>query len=712
MGWQAKQNGWLIVLFLVGLVPASWAAGPTSEDEYIRDFTSGRYPLTLSGDGRWRFHADDLKRLHRVAIAAPENEQTLELPEVARNVSASYAGDKLAFSTFSGCIGVVTYTDTSTTLETIQWLEYDEKTGDYQRDYCLNGDGDTKPGQGNYQVAAPVALSSDGKRIALKTPAAVVLVDLASRKIVDQFPTDLDEDSKSVMSLQWLDHDNKLLVTKLMLGEGYESASEGSNVQISVVDVATKKSVQHYETALSGTLPYYQLLWFFAKASGLLWGMDGEMYKDNPTLYWINLKSCNPSKHPVLTTIQQDWVDVTADPQGRWIAVVERAGRNDDRVASPSLQLVLYSVKDAKKLAAWPLQTPLRSLQPSSDGNWLYATTAGETSGEYDAPYTGGGEVMTFNVSPRIVGLASLPEQQGPEQKWPDQACASTTTEQPDESSLPFGIFPAEAMQKEGITILATAEPAADGWHALVCSTAQCVLHATPMTVITKLVRSRVKAGDVTLAAGEKPLVLLRGKPLEDGKVVPTYLSELMPPSMVGPTLGTLGAIIKTPLAGEFQVVPRLSVNAPAPAPVDAVAPSTAEGNQPLTGQETAPEVGSEEGSAEGEVATPPEKIVNLYLEQGTQRQLLFSFDYKALVAMVRNSEFALVLWAGDLDGDGMLDLVTRQPVGEMYDGGGIGRYTFTHLHLWLSSLAGKDEMVGQAATLDPAQENADDLGM
>jgi hypothetical protein len=85
---------------------------------------------------------------------------------------------------------------------------------------------------------------------------------------------------------------------------------------------------------------------------------------------------------------------------------------------------------------------------------------------------------------------------------------------------------------------------------------------------------------------------------------------------------------------------------------------------------------------------TPENPWLTLNLETAQQRQRLGLIGLEALAAGLKTRD--IVIWAGDLDSDGKIDLITRAG-----DNPGM-----SSLHLWLSTQAATGDMVGLAASL------------
>src|ERR1700761_1412662 len=96
------------VLSLPLALPAH-ASGDTAEDNARAQAAALVAPLTLSADGLWRLHVDGHGVLHRVNLAEPSQQSQASLPTSVRRLSASRSGQKVAFATTTGCVGLTDF---------------------------------------------------------------------------------------------------------------------------------------------------------------------------------------------------------------------------------------------------------------------------------------------------------------------------------------------------------------------------------------------------------------------------------------------------------------------------------------------------------------------------------------------------------------------------------------------------------------------------
>lgn len=208
---------------------------------------------------------------------------------------------------------------------------------------------------------------------------------------------------------------------------------------------------------------------------------------------------------------------------------------------------------------------------------------------------------------------------------------------------------------------------AGDGWWGLVCGkTTDCRL--VPLRLTITPARHEVYDSDPVpsqwlvwsplpstgnLHAVFKPVRTLVGLPLAAGPVK-TWLQRGMDGPYPDPgRIATMEVAIPVGSGATALLVPRLR-------------PAVQQGN------------GSDQ----------PESLM-LELRVGRQRQLLDAFDYGGAEPLTPVDPKDYLVWAGDLDGDGKLDLLLNT--------GGCSR----KLALWLSSRAKAPEMIGLAGSFE-----------
>ena len=231
-----------------------------------------------------------------------------------------------------------------------------------------------------------------------------------------------------------------------------------------------------------------------------------------------------------------------------------------------------------------------------------------------------------------------------------------------------MSILPGSVIAKNGITLEAPNIPSKAAWQALVCTLSGCELRsvrlriegAKPLgidknaepsaSVHVSIVRTRrSKPGEMTVA-------LIAGLP-GAGKQVDTYFTTRTPRNSLDATTGSIGIAFNMPNAGLCRILPRWNNKAADP-------------------------------------------FMTLYVEQGTQRQPVGKIPLEVLNRGFKTRD--ILVWAGDIDGDGKVDLITRNTPDSYGVVGKRGSAALsTGLNLWLSTKAESGNMVGLAASLD-----------
>ena len=84
---------------LAALACTQAAAAVSAQERQLREIGAAHAPLALSGDGAWRLHVDAHDVLHRVDLADPARESTVQLPPGVQRIAASGDGLKVALTT-------------------------------------------------------------------------------------------------------------------------------------------------------------------------------------------------------------------------------------------------------------------------------------------------------------------------------------------------------------------------------------------------------------------------------------------------------------------------------------------------------------------------------------------------------------------------------------------------------------------------------------
>jgi hypothetical protein len=228
------------------------------------------------------------------------------------------------------------------------------------------------------------------------------------------------------------------------------------------------------------------------------------------------------------------------------------------------------------------------------------------------------------------------------------------------EDIKPIKILPGAAVGKLGIKIEGLEVSKKSIWRALVCVQSSCELRSVkfnfekdvqkPEILHISLIRNRSgKLGEMTVA-------VFSGLPNSDNPVK-TYFTTRSPRTALDSVSGTIGIAFDMPNSGLCKILPRWNHEA-------------------------------------------ADKAMTVYVEQGQQRQAIGKIPIEALSRRFKTRD--ILIWAGDLDGDGKLDLITRNtPDAYGVNSSGSDAVISNGLNLWLSSIATSGSMMGLAASLD-----------
>lgn len=219
-----------------------------------------------------------------------------------------------------------------------------------------------------------------------------------------------------------------------------------------------------------------------------------------------------------------------------------------------------------------------------------------------------------------------------------------------------FGILPASVLRNES-TVISSAQSAGlsgKGWAGLVCGAARCELRPVRLDIGTaadgRIAIVYPQAGRRKPVKGEYTIALVRGFSATDKAAVPTWFTLRTPRNPSDAASGSLGVSLQVPGQPDWRMVPRWAL-----------------------GKEN--------------------DFLTFYLEAGNpgaaqRRQALGRVSLEVVDNGIKPRD--VLIWAGDLDGDGKIDLITRTGPNSAQPG----------LQLWLSGQAKGAQLVAPAAEL------------
>lgn len=232
---------------------------------------------------------------------------------------------------------------------------------------------------------------------------------------------------------------------------------------------------------------------------------------------------------------------------------------------------------------------------------------------------------------------------------------AIASTDGGSTETLPsYAILPASILRPEGVAIPIQDLSRFKNWHGLVCSNKGCELRSVNINFdaqpdsISQLGEGEMHIHYSALkeVEGEFTIAFIGDNSEKSTTLLSTWFTSRAQRTAKDAENGSLGITISTPTQGDFHLVPRWNKR-------------------------------------------NNDAYLTLYLENKKQRQSLGQISLEAVNAGFKTSD--ILIWAGDMDGDGRIDLITQEG----------GSKTPTGLRLWLSTERGDDEMVGVAATLE-----------
>lgn len=402
----ASRISAVLFLLLIVCVAPGHARGFTSEESARNAIVEGRYPLTLSPDGRWRAHVDTLGVIHLVSLADARLRHGVIAKPSASAISLSARADKLAYLDSDG----------------VNVVDMSGKPGiEPQRMLWTTCDGlklthaPCEPGKQSATIF-DAALSASGGSLALAVHGAaleassIYIIDLTTHRTIARVPA-----GYPLLNMRFVDADRKLLMVQARFGEVYEgnewfSQQRTSDLQFVLWDIAQGEPHNIHAIDLG---PWARNLhWAMAEQSGELWTVlpedVGYPYPKRRKVRSVPFKACGPyasdgalAPRQIELAAQGTWLALAADPHGRWIAV---SVASDLSEPGSKASLMLFNADNGRLLAQWRSDDDLGALTPSADGMTLYATT-------YPPPVVsgrkreGGGELRQFsfaNIAARL----------------------------------------------------------------------------------------------------------------------------------------------------------------------------------------------------------------------------------------------------------------------------------------------------------------------
>ncbi len=321
-------------------------------DALADDALAARAALAVSGDGAWRLHVDARDVLHRASLDYASVESTTPLPPGVQALASSADGRRVVLATTGQCIGRV---------------DFDVATGNASGVAWRAASGGWVPQMpadcGTRAPAPPVAISADGRRIAL--PDAVV--DAATGQALASLPADPGH----VLRLQFIDHDARLLVAR---------TAPDHRLSLSVWDLASKALVEDVETS-APAVPRLDVS-----------AQTGAVFRIDPAeqaLVQSAPGTCAATPRVRARLGNDPGASFVVDPWGRWFASARALDAQRDATnlaAGLRSELVVRDMASGQVLARTTSRFVLGGLVAAPDGAGVFAlgTLAGDTTTDAD----------------------------------------------------------------------------------------------------------------------------------------------------------------------------------------------------------------------------------------------------------------------------------------------------------------------------------------
>ena len=369
----------LSIAALAALACSQAAADMTDRQGHLLEIRAAQAPLAISGDGAWRLHVDAHDVLHRVSLADPARESSLQLPPGVVALSASNDGTKVALTARRHCVGLVDF-GAAPKVSWRPWVVNDEgvplgpeRAGWVPQMPAVCGD---------LQRSAPAAISSDGQLIATEDG----VVASADNRVVASLPTR----GVRVLRLQFVNHDARLLIARATLGERPEDADRPGSLDFSVWDLASKALVNDIEVTDTPLATRAALQTDFSAQTGALFFVDDRRRAraqqaarpgETPVLPPLDLVQLAPgacgaaprTRAPIADDIGASFI---VDPYGRWFAwsrPLDATGDAAELAAGARSVLVVQDMTTGRTLERVTSKYTLAGLVATPDGATVFA---------------------------------------------------------------------------------------------------------------------------------------------------------------------------------------------------------------------------------------------------------------------------------------------------------------------------------------------------
>ena len=379
-----------------------FAVGETGQQSTLRGWLQQRAPLAYSADGRWRLHVDASQILHRTAVGHPGSAQSIRLPINAKTLASSRSGDRVVFTSESACVGLVTFKDKAR--PTIAWL-HGGPASSMSVSATPMAPGMPHESRCGLLPVDTVDIAPDGRYLA--TPFHVI--DIDTGKAVAHLPRNTGQlHGRAVVKVAFIDNQRGLLVFSRFLGEGYESLSLPSNLQVAVWDLASGRlrrldTIETGDGAL-GIANYVE----YSAPNGAFYRVDHaanfasqRRWKagrvESPLeLVRHQLDRCDAKPSVLLKLKPNEWENLLVDPAGRWVATVRKRKadmRGNFDGSDTDEELLVHDPASGKEIARFRVPRGMRGMLASPDGLQIRGLTAVPSKDPYQRVNYGGDPV-------------------------------------------------------------------------------------------------------------------------------------------------------------------------------------------------------------------------------------------------------------------------------------------------------------------------------